>query len=133
MRPEYVDLRAAIYCDEKELRRFRQVIVNCVMATDLHDSDLQMVRKARWAKAFSADDRSTFGTAEQGRRRPMRRAKGIVGKQKDIAPTPSGGGMLAALREAANDASRNLLRRPKDMVNRKGQCLVFHGDRVHLI
>ena len=33
MRPEYVDLRSAIYSNEKELRRFRQIIVNCVLAT----------------------------------------------------------------------------------------------------
>lgn len=33
MKPEFVDLRACIYCNEKELRRFRQIVVNCIMAT----------------------------------------------------------------------------------------------------
>lgn len=47
------ELRAAIYSDESEMRRFRQLVVNSVMATDIMDKDLSMARKARWNKAFS--------------------------------------------------------------------------------
>jgi hypothetical protein len=39
MKDEYNALRAAIYSDEDELRRFRQLIVNSVMATDIADKD----------------------------------------------------------------------------------------------
>jgi class 3 adenylate cyclase len=53
MKPEYGDLRACIYSTDEELRRFRQLVVNIVMATDIVDKDLQALRKARWETAFA--------------------------------------------------------------------------------
>jgi len=55
MRPEYKDLRSCIYSNESELKRFRQLVVNTVMATDICDKELGALRKARWAIAFSDD------------------------------------------------------------------------------
>jgi hypothetical protein len=53
MGDDYVDLRAAIYGDEGEKVRFRQLVVNSVMATDIMDKDLKIDRNARWSKAFT--------------------------------------------------------------------------------
>eukprot|EP00980_Cylindrotheca_fusiformis_P014231 scaffold3752_cov137-Cylindrotheca_fusiformis.AAC.5 len=53
MSDEYAALRACIYQTEDELRRFRQLVVNTVMATDIADKELQALRKARWEMAFS--------------------------------------------------------------------------------
>jgi 3'5'-cyclic nucleotide phosphodiesterase/Adenylate and Guanylate cyclase catalytic domain len=53
MEPEYQDLRACIYTTPEELDRFRQVVVNTVMATDIMDKELGMLRKKRWEKAFA--------------------------------------------------------------------------------
>jgi len=53
MAPQYEDLRACIYCNANEMKRFRQLVVNTVMATDICDKELGMLRKARWTKAFS--------------------------------------------------------------------------------
>ena len=53
MRDDYKDLRACIYQTEEDLRRFRQLVVNTVMATDIVDKELQALRKARWETAFS--------------------------------------------------------------------------------
>lgn len=36
---EYQDLRDAIYCNMDEKRRFRQLLVNSLMATDIMDKD----------------------------------------------------------------------------------------------
>jgi hypothetical protein len=52
MDPQYEKLRRAIYGDEKEMKRFRQLIVNSVMATDIFDRDLAALRKKRWQTAF---------------------------------------------------------------------------------
>jgi hypothetical protein len=52
MKDEYNALRAAIYSDQDELRRFRQLIVNSVMATDIADKDQKVFRNARWERAF---------------------------------------------------------------------------------
>ena len=49
----YVDLRRAIYVTEEDFLRFRQLVVNIVLATDIMDKDLGALRKGRWNKAFS--------------------------------------------------------------------------------
>eukprot|EP00980_Cylindrotheca_fusiformis_P010483 scaffold2324_cov116-Cylindrotheca_fusiformis.AAC.10 len=53
MHDEYADLRACIYQTKEDLHRFRQLVVNTVMATDIVDKELQTLRKARWETAFS--------------------------------------------------------------------------------
>ena len=52
MSPKYQALRSAIYSNEVELRRFRQLVVNSVMATDIADRDQKVFRNARWDRAF---------------------------------------------------------------------------------
>ena len=47
------DLRACIYTNAAERDRFRQLVVNSVMATDIMDKDLKALRNDRWAKAFA--------------------------------------------------------------------------------
>lgn len=48
----FKDLRMAIYSNADEMQRFRQLVVNSVMATDIMDKDLKALRNARWDKAF---------------------------------------------------------------------------------
>lgn len=45
-------LRGCIYSDPEELKRFRQLMVNTVMATDIFDKELSNLRKNRWDRAF---------------------------------------------------------------------------------
>jgi negative regulator of replication initiation len=54
MQDEYQDLRATIYQTDAELVRFRQLVVNSVMATDIADKDLKVLRNLRWDRAFSS-------------------------------------------------------------------------------
>jgi class 3 adenylate cyclase len=56
MENEFEGLRSFIYRDSEELHRFRQLVVNSVMATDIVDKELGAARKARWAKAFKVSD-----------------------------------------------------------------------------
>eukprot|EP00980_Cylindrotheca_fusiformis_P012654 scaffold3091_cov117-Cylindrotheca_fusiformis.AAC.6 len=65
MSDEYAALRACIYQTEDDLRRFRQLVVNTVMATDIVDRELQALRKARWETAFSNDDSATEPLADK--------------------------------------------------------------------
>jgi len=53
MQDEYSDLRRAIYSTKEEFKRFRQLVVNSVMATDIMDKELSLARKERWNIAFS--------------------------------------------------------------------------------
>jgi class 3 adenylate cyclase len=52
MNKEYTDLRRCIYSNESEFNRFRQLIVNAVMATDIMDKDLKAARNKSWENAF---------------------------------------------------------------------------------
>ncbi|CAJ1937526.1 unnamed protein product [Cylindrotheca closterium] len=63
MEPEFDALRACIYRDKDELDRFRQLVVNSVMATDIADRELGAARKARWVKAFAHSDEETEETS----------------------------------------------------------------------
>jgi len=49
----FKDLRRTIYTTADEFSRFRQMVVNMVMATDIMDKELSAARKARWNVAFS--------------------------------------------------------------------------------
>lgn len=50
------NLRGTICATTAEQVRFRQLVVNTVMATDICDKELGAARKARWARAFMAED-----------------------------------------------------------------------------
>jgi 3'5'-cyclic nucleotide phosphodiesterase len=52
MKDEYKELYETICATQSEVVRFRQLVVNSVMATDIIDKDLKNVRNDRWAKAF---------------------------------------------------------------------------------
>ena len=49
---DFSKFRGCIYSTVKELRRFRQLVVNAVLATDIADKELQTLRKDRWTRAF---------------------------------------------------------------------------------
>ena len=48
--------------------RFRQLLVNTVLATDIFDKELSAARKERWAKAFSAEGESSNKQADINRK-----------------------------------------------------------------
>lgn len=52
MEQEFKDLRRCIYSTTNELARFRQTVVNTVMATDIFDKDFADLRKRRWETCF---------------------------------------------------------------------------------
>mmetsp|Transcript_18107 Transcript_18107/g.36476 ORF Transcript_18107/g.36476 Transcript_18107/m.36476 type:complete len:1137 (+) Transcript_18107:96-3506(+) len=53
MDDQFQHLRKAICATKEEFHRFRQLIVNSIMATDIADKDLKTLRNERWTKAFS--------------------------------------------------------------------------------
>lgn len=52
MGPEFNDLRECIYTNRSEFIRFRHLVVNVVLATDIFDKELSALRKKRWNEAF---------------------------------------------------------------------------------
>ena len=55
MDKQFEALRKAIYTNETEMKTFRELVINSIMATDIVDKDLKALRNARWEKAFSKD------------------------------------------------------------------------------
>eukprot|EP00538_Stauroneis_constricta_P012892 CAMPEP_0119571340 /NCGR_PEP_ID=MMETSP1352-20130426/44071_1 /TAXON_ID=265584 /ORGANISM="Stauroneis constricta, Strain CCMP1120" /LENGTH=1278 /DNA_ID=CAMNT_0007621019 /DNA_START=47 /DNA_END=3883 /DNA_ORIENTATION=- len=55
MSSDYDDLRKCMFqSSDHQLQRFRQVVVNAVMATDIFDPELKSSRESRWEKAFAS-------------------------------------------------------------------------------
>ena len=76
MDDKYKDLRMTIYSSDDEMRRFRQLIVNVVMATDIVDKELGALRKKRWEKAFNKDGDEYFD--EEARDEVNRKATIVI-------------------------------------------------------
>jgi hypothetical protein len=53
MDDSFDELRGVIYASETEHVRFRQLVLNSVMATDICDKELKALRSNRWDKAFN--------------------------------------------------------------------------------
>ena len=64
MEPSYEDLRTCIFATEAELERFRQLIVNVILATDIFDPDMKALRNSRFDKAFHMESKATSLTPE---------------------------------------------------------------------
>ena len=70
MSEKFEGLRDKLFLDSDDLKRFRQVVVNVVLATDIFDKELNGRREARWEQAFSPKDTETI--AAEDRRNPLR-------------------------------------------------------------
>jgi hypothetical protein len=68
MESKYSELRACIYSNEDELKRFRKLLVNAVMATDIADNDLKAYRENRWDHAFKDKEREELNTIVSDRK-----------------------------------------------------------------
>ena len=55
--PGFESLRSCIFEDESERYRFRQLVANAVMATDIKEPKLQAVRKKRWDSVFRSSSK----------------------------------------------------------------------------
>jgi 3'5'-cyclic nucleotide phosphodiesterase len=58
LRPCYSDLRAALFGSHSDMVRFRQLVINSVMATDIFDAHLKAMRESRWSKAFCSNSKA---------------------------------------------------------------------------
>jgi 3'5'-cyclic nucleotide phosphodiesterase/Adenylate and Guanylate cyclase catalytic domain len=52
----FENLRSVIFPSEEENQRFRQLVVNAVLATDIADKELQELRKSRWEATFNIEN-----------------------------------------------------------------------------
>lgn len=57
----FKELLATICASKAELLRFRQIVINSVMATDLGDKELKELRNGRWERAFSNEAERNTG------------------------------------------------------------------------
>ncbi|CAB9515791.1 Receptor-type guanylate cyclase gcy [Seminavis robusta] len=60
MEPRFETFRSFVFSDSAELTRFRQLVVNSVMSTDIVDKDMKTLRNGRWDKAFKKGDNVDF-------------------------------------------------------------------------
>ncbi|CAB9496686.1 Receptor-type guanylate cyclase gcy [Seminavis robusta] len=65
MSDKFEKLRNYIFATPSDLARFREVVVNVVLATDIFDKELNDLRKTRWNKAFSEDSESSLSKVQK--------------------------------------------------------------------
>jgi hypothetical protein len=58
MLPRFENLRRSICITKTQCVRFRALLVNAVMATDIFDKDLKALREERWSKSFHMEDQN---------------------------------------------------------------------------
>jgi class 3 adenylate cyclase len=68
MDDKYKTLRACIFESESEKRRFRELLVDSVLATDIADKELGTLRKSRWDDAFSGLAEANETSLDRNRR-----------------------------------------------------------------
>ncbi len=87
MDKQFDDLRKCICSTEDEAKRFRQLVINCVMATDIFDKELQNSRRQRWSKAFQLTHRTVpFKATEDANRKATIVIEHII-QASDVAHT----------------------------------------------
>ena len=65
MSKKFKNLQHCIFQSVEEREHFHQLLVSCVMATDIFDPEQKAQRKSRWEKAFASDE-SIFGLRGRG-------------------------------------------------------------------
>ena len=75
---KYKELRSALFTNTNELIRFRKIVANGVMATDIADKDLKTLRNNRWDKAFKVDYDNDIAPSKQEERDAVNRKATIV-------------------------------------------------------
>jgi class 3 adenylate cyclase/HD-GYP domain-containing protein (c-di-GMP phosphodiesterase class II) len=60
MEDQYETLRRCMFPTNYELKHFRELIVNSIMATDIFDKELSALRKSRWQKCFHPEGTMMF-------------------------------------------------------------------------
>jgi 3'5'-cyclic nucleotide phosphodiesterase len=63
--PGYEELQRCIFCNSEEFHRFRQLLVNVVIATDIFDKDMKDLRNKRWEKAFQQDSLASLSEEDE--------------------------------------------------------------------
>jgi hypothetical protein len=86
MQEQFAELRHCVFSTSEERGRFRQLVVNSVLATDIMDRDLQDLRKNRWAKAFSPEESMPTNTNEDVNRKATIVIEHII-QASDVAHT----------------------------------------------
>jgi 3'5'-cyclic nucleotide phosphodiesterase/Adenylate and Guanylate cyclase catalytic domain len=76
LQEEFKELRHCIAPTLADQQRFRHLVVNSVMATDIMDKDLKQLRNARWDKAFSIP--SELSTKESSKDAADRKATIVI-------------------------------------------------------
>lgn len=87
LKDQFQSLRTFLFPTQHDLRRFRQFVVNAVLATDIFDKQLNDLRERRWNKAFATQvDTQQLLTSEQNNLRATIVIEHII-QASDVAHT----------------------------------------------
>ena len=75
---KYSELHSTLFANQDELTRFRKLVVNGVMATDIADKDLKTLRNNRWDKAFKVDPNHEISSKQEQKDAVNRKATIVI-------------------------------------------------------
>jgi class 3 adenylate cyclase len=64
MGESFKHLQKCLFSTKAELMRFRQLLVNLVMATDIFEKEMKSIRESRWERVFHSDISDGLSTSE---------------------------------------------------------------------
>lgn len=60
LKPEFANLRRCLFGSSEDEIRFRQLLINVVIATDITDRERRATERERWDEAFGSDSHDSF-------------------------------------------------------------------------
>ena len=125
MKPKYADLQKCIFATKDEFFRFRQLIVNTVLATDIFDPELKALRNMRWDRAFHSDElQRDFEGSSLGDGSTGSDHEGDVdtSTDPDISESGHSNSLSASKRQDAIDKKK----KKQNSTNRKATIVIEH-------
>lgn len=125
MKPKYADLQKCIFTTKEEYARFRQLVVNTVLATDIFDPELKALRNMRWDRAFHSDElQRDFEGSSNGEF-----STGGDDSERDTDPTDpdvSESAHSASTSKKSGDSPDDKKQRKQTSTNRRATIVIEH-------
>ena len=123
IQPKYTDLQMCIFATKEEYYRFRQLLVNTVLATDIFDPELKALRNMRWDRAFHSDDlQRDFESSSRADGSTGSDPAGDNSFDPDVSASANSNSMSASRREDTINKKKN----QQTSTNRKATIVIEH-------
>jgi hypothetical protein len=98
LKPEYKDLRSAVFPEMEDYRRFRKAVVDLVLTTDIASPERTQIGKSKWKEAFG----DPYETVERKVRKQMERRQSQKSQKSQVSVKGASSQLNTSLHAKAN-------------------------------